>query len=228
LQISGGVSAVAASKVNFSPFYSDSTAVRGGVVIRDHAYLFSGASHTQYLVGGTGRADVSGLMQFASSQYPAISASFNALAYGGFESANYTAEWTLASGAVRSTAEARTGSYSLSFPASSGVTPSASCLIPCKPGQIVNGDYYYKALNITGTSGSFYAQIDYMDKGGNVISNVYGVAVTTTNVSAWTRVNLAVPPAPSGTVNVKLFWNIFGTTSGAPTAYIDDINAVAV
>jgi hypothetical protein len=223
----GGTSQIAANKTN-AVFYSDSTCARGGVIIRDHTYWFSGTTHAANIVAGTGRTDVSGLPQFASAVKPAISVYQNVLAYGGLESANYTAEWTLANGAVRSTTVARTGTYSLSLPSSSGVTPSAYFTVPCKPGQMVQGEYWYQVPAITGTSGSFYVQADYLDKGGNVISNAYGVVLATTNVSSWTQYRLSVPPSPAGTVSVKFFWNIFGTASGAPIAYIDDVLATAI
>lgn len=218
----GGTTQIAANKAT-SAFYCDSTSTSGGIVIRDHAYWFSGSTHTANLISGTGRTDVSGLAQFASATKPAIGSYQNNLAYGGFESANYTAEWTLASGAVRSTTLARTGTYSLSLPSSSGVTPSAYCLTPCTVGQRVQGEYWYQVPAITGTSGNFYVQVDFLDKAGNVISNAYGVVLTTTNISTWTQARLGLAPAPAGTVNVKLLFNIFGTASGAPTAYIDDV-----
>lgn len=222
LNILGGTTQIAANK-SISAFYSDSTCIRGGIVMHDHAYWFSGITHTANIISGTGRTDVLGLLQFANAPKPPISTYQNNLAYGGFESANYTAEFTLANGAVRSTTVARTGTYSLSFPASSGVTPSAFCTIPCKPGQMVQGEYWYQVPAITGTGGSFYIQADYLDKGGNVIANAYSLVVTTINVSSWTQARLGIPPSPAGTVNVKILWNIFGTTSGTPTAFIDDV-----
>ena len=144
------------AKTSFSPFYSDSTAEMGGVVINNCAFgiIFS---MTVPLIGGTGRALVQNLIsQKSGSKPPAVSESQNYLAYGGFESANYTGEWTLSGGAIRSNAQARTGTYSLSFPASSGVTPTAIVTMPARPAQQVLGSLYYKALTITGTSGMEY------------------------------------------------------------------------
>lgn len=216
-----------ASKTNFSPFYSDSTCITGGVSISGGNWNQLGSISVP-LIGGTGRTSVEGVTMLASASIPTISVYQNDLAYGGFESANYTAEFTLANGAIRSNTTARTGTWSLSFPASSGVTPSAFCTFPCTPGQKVCGEYWYRVPAITGTGGTFYTQVDYLDKGGNVISNVYGVALTTVNVANWTRISFQFPPAPAGTVGVKLFWDVFGTTSGTPIAYVDDVIGTAV
>jgi hypothetical protein len=218
---------VMAAKASYAPFYCDSTTTAGGVMI-ESINLNVASTFTPYLVAGTGHTKIGKIIQQDSAVKPAISANQNVLAYGGFESANYTAEWTLASGAVRSATVARTGTYSLSLPSSSGVTPSAFALIPCQAGQTVNGEYWYQVPAITGTTGSFYTQVDYLDKGGNVISNAYGVTLSAVNVSTWTQVRIGLPPSPAGTVTVKLFFSIFGTASGAPIAYIDDVNMVAI
>jgi len=125
--------------------------------------------------------------------------------------------------------DARTGTWSRSLPGAAGNTPSADTLVPCLPGQIVNGEYWWQVPAITGTGGTFYVQADFVDRSGNSISNLYGVALSTVNVSAWTRSTMAVnTKAPAGTTHVKLFFNIFGTASGAPIAYIDDVAVQAV
>ena len=216
------------AKTSFSPFYSDSTAEMGGVVINNCAFGIV-SSMTVPLIGGTGRALVQNLVsQKSGSKPPAVAESQNYLAYGGFESADYTDEWTLSGGAIRSTAQARTGTYSLSFPASLGVTPEAILTMPARPAQQVLGSLYYKALTITGTSGTFFVQIDWLDKGGNSLGGSAQISVTT-NVTAWTLLPLNFQvTAPKGTVNYRLTVNIFGTASGTPTAYIDDVILTAV
>jgi Pectate lyase superfamily protein len=216
------------AKTSYSPFYSDSTAEMGGVVLKNCAFGIV-ASMTVPLIGGTGRAIVQNLVsQKSGSKPPAIAESQNYLAYGGFESANYTSEWTLSGGAIRSSAQARTGTYSLSFPASSGVTPLANMTMPAQPGQQVLGRLYYKVLNITGTSGTFYVEINWLDKGGNSLGGSNQLSVTT-NVTNWTMLSLNFQtPAPKGTVSYKLEIDIFGTASGTPTAYVDDVILTAV
>lgn len=216
------------AKTSYSPFYSDSTAEMGGVSIKNCAYG-STSSMTVPLIGGTGRAVVENLKTQKSGTKPTIIAeSANALAYGGFESANYTAEWALASGAIRSNAQARTGTYSLGFPGSAGVTPSGSISIPCKPGQYVYGELWYKVTGITGTSGTFYCTINWLDKGGNALASAAPL-IQTTDVSAWARLPLNfLTPAPKGTTAFSVSFSLFGTASGAPTGYIDDVTVCVV
>lgn len=213
-----------AAKTTYSPFYSDSTCTNGGIVIRDCRYNQT-STFSVPLVGGTGRTFVENVSFPASTSRSPISAYQNYLAYGGFESANYTAEWTLGGStpAVRSNAQAHAGTYSLSFPATSTNTPSATLTMPMKPGQFVLGELYYMVSSITGTSGTFYIQVDYIDKGGNSLSSS-ALLAQTTNVASWTRLPVTFnAPAPAGTVNFKLLINIFGTASGTPTAYVDDV-----
>jgi len=178
------------------------------------------------LIDGTGRAVVNNLKTLKSgTKPPYIADGNNALAYGEFESANYTAEWTLTNGAVRSNAQARTGSYSLSLPATggTGVIPDASAIIPVKPGQYVYGCFWYKVLNITGTSGTFYCEINWLDKGNNVLGGTAQL-VATTDVTSWTLLTLNfLSPAPKGAVSFRVTLSLFGAASGTPAGYIDDI-----
>ena len=202
-------------------FYSDSTCTTGGVCI-DNCRA-SGAAGNTILVEGTGKTVIRNVMQSAVFGAATASAYQNLLAYGGFESANYTGEWTLAQGAVRSTAQAHTGSYSLSFPASSGVSPSATTTLLCRPGQSFAGQMWVFSNNIAGTGGTFYVTFSYQDKSGN---NLYTGAIltTTTNISSWTFLNLGPQiNTPAGTAQVLLTVQIFGVSSGSPTAYIDDV-----
>ena len=216
------------AKTNFSPFYSDSTCEMGGININNCALGIT-SSMTVPLIGGTGRAVVKNFnSQKSGTKPPGVAEANSYLAHGGFESANYTGEWTLSGGAIRSSAQARTGTYSLSFPASTGVTPQAVMTMPVSPGQQVLGSLYYKALSITGTSGTFYVEINWRDKGGNSLGGSALIAVTT-NVAAWTLLPLHFQtPAPKGAVNYTLSINLFGTASGTPTGYVDDLIVCAV
>ena len=215
-----------AAKASFSPFYSDATATQGGISIRD-CIINQVGNITTKLVNGTGRTAVDNIVFLASSSKPTLSAWQNYLAYGGFESANYTAEWTLGV-ATRSSAQAHSGTWSLSFPASSGVTPYAVLTMPVKPGQTVLGECWYLVPTITGTSGTFYVVIDWLDKGGNSLGSS-GQLILTTNVAVWTRLPLYFNgTAPAGTVNYRLNISLFGVASGTPTAYLDDVNLAVV
>jgi hypothetical protein len=116
------------------------------------------------------------------------------------------------------------GTYSLSFPASSTNTPQAVATRPCLPGQYVQGDFWYMVPAITGTGGTFYCEVDYLDEAGASITGANVVLAVTANVAAFTRIGFKFQvPAPAGTVSAKLLFEIFGTTSGAPIAYVDDL-----
>lgn len=218
------------AKNSYSPFYSDSTCIVGGIQVQNCLFSIT-LGMTVPFVDGTGRAIIKNINSLETSSRPAgASESQNYLAYGGFESANYTAEWTLANGAVRSSAQARTGTYSLSLPATggTGIIPSASMTMPISPGQQVFGCLYYKVLNITGTSGTFYIQIDYIDKGGNSLQGS-ALLSATANVTSWTQLKLNFfQPAPKGTVNYRISISLFGAASGTPAGYIDDVILSAV
>jgi hypothetical protein len=221
----GGVDFVwQAAKANFSPFYSDSTCTNGGVIILGGRWNQVGG-FTVPLVGGTGRSNVQDLVFQSGASKPAISAAQNVFAYGGFESANWTAEWTTSGTPppTRTTAQARTGSYSLQFPATPTNTPAATRTIEVKPQQFVTGELYYKTANFTGSGATFYVTVSWLDAAGNQISGQDNILATTT-VSSWARVPLAInTPAPAGAASFKIAVGIFGATSGTPTAYIDDV-----
>ena len=175
--------------------------------------------------GSTGNCRVDNLIQSNGSAHPVIASPLNLLAYGGFESANYTAEWTLAGAtpAVRSNAQAHSGTWSLSLPGAIGNSPSAFTTVPCRPGQYCQGEFWYLSATITGTSATFYAEVDYLDKAGNSLSTNVLLAITA-NVAAWTRLGFKVAtPAPAGTVSAKLYFSVFGIAAGNATSYVDDI-----
>lgn len=227
LILSGVTFGVTGNRVNFDLFWSDSTATNGGVFIRD-CFLGTGAvAFTKYVIGGTGNARVDNLIQNNLGSHPVLAASLNLLAYGGFENANYTAEWTLggATPAVRSNARARTGKWSLSLPGAAGNRPFASSALLCRPGQYLQGEYWYLSPTITGTSGTFVGQIDFLDKGGNSLGTTR-ITVTTANVVTWARAGFkSLAPAPIGTVSAQLSFTVSGIASGNATSYVDDIVA---
>lgn len=230
LRIAGQM-AVTGNKSNYEIFYSDATAIQGGLIL-DLAISFGGGvtytPPSYNLVGGTGRVIMNLRGVYNAAVHPGVGAGSNMLAYGDFESANYAGEWSLASGAIRSTAQKRNGSYSLSFPSSGGVTASGGRSFPCNPGQYFTGGLWYLAPNITGTGGTFYIQVDYWDFAGNSLSSA-GVLAITTNVAAWTHLNLGLStPAPIGTVSARIAISLFGVSTGAPIGYIDDITVAVV
>lgn len=230
LRITGKM-AVAGNKSAYEIFYSDSTAIQGGLILDLSISIGGGIAYnppSYNLIAGTGRAVINLRSTDNATQHYPIGGGTNQLAYGDFESANYTVEWTLASGAIRSSAQKRNGTYSLSFPSSGGVTASGYHNTPCKPGQFFTCGLWYLVPTITGTGGTFYMALDYLDAGGNSLSSGF-VLAQTTNVTAWTHLNACLTvPAPIGTVNARISISLFGVSTGTPIGYIDDVTLAVV
>jgi hypothetical protein len=212
-----------AGRTNFAIFSCDSSCTAGGVYLDNCRYAHASGAMTVPLIAGTGRSMVSNFRTLALGVVPNVLSFYqNQLAYGTFESANYTAEWTLVAGAIRSAVSARTGTYSLSLPASTGVTPEALVDVAGRVGQRAFGEYWYRITGITGTGGNFYVRQRWLDAAGNVLSETASTPVTT-DVAEWTQVVLNHGIAPKGAVEYSVFFNVFGTTSGTPVVYIDDV-----
>jgi len=226
-----GVVVVTGNKSAYELFYVDATCTNGGLRF-DANLLFGPVTYSppsRSLVAGSGRVRWAAVAQAHTTVHPAIGAGCNFLANGGFESAALT-DWTLGgvTPPARSTTVAHTGSYSLAFAATVANTPSAARSIPCQPGQFFVGGYWYQVSGITGTGATFYSQIDYLDAGGTSLGGSALMAVTT-NVGSWTYVSVyTLTPAPIGTATAKIEINIFGTASGTPIGYIDDITLAVV
>ena len=232
VRLSGQVT-VSGNKSAYELFYSDSTVTTGGLVL-DANIEFGGSvtytPTTRNIVAGTGRTLCRYVGSSQSTVHPAIGGGLNFLANGGFESASLT-DWTLTGTTppARSTAQAHAGTYSLAFTGSSTNTPAASRNIPCQPGQMFTGGLWYYCNNITGTSGTFYIQYNFLDAGGTTISGGSNLTVTTNQGTSWLYLQLSPQiAAPAGTVNVQLAISVFGTASGSPVAYIDDVTLAVV
>ena len=214
---------ITGSKSSYSPFYVASAVLNGGLVVNS-CLIANPVSISVPISDGTGITRIRNIPQYGASPH-AAAVGANILAYGGFESANYTSEWTLSGGTppARTNAQARTGTYSLGFSGAVGNTPAATRLITCRPGELFAGQLWYKALNFGGTSATFYIQLDYVDAGGNSLASAVSL-VRTTDQTNWTFLNFYMAnAAPIGTVNAKVFIDIFGVASGTPSAYIDDV-----
>lgn len=210
------------NKVSYAPFYSDSTATQRGVSLHDIA-LYATTVNTVPLIAGTGASQIRSVVQEATTQDFTGGTAQNGLAYPGFESPNYTAEWTLVSNAARSSVAAHTGTYSLSLPATSGVNPAATATFPIAPGQFAATTLWYYAPAITGTGATFYVTYSFVDKGGNSLTSSTVLAVTT-NVSTWTQLLTSLTsPAPAGAVSYTIVTGAFSRSSGTPIGYVDDI-----
>lgn len=230
LTVSGGHALViAANKAAFEPFYCDSTCTNGGIEIRDMKVVSGGKTMKPFLIAGTGRApSVPGSIQYSYGDFKLLTSDYsNLLTYGGFENANYVADWVLSvtgpgAAPARSAAQARTGTYSLEFVGSNSVTPAAVATFPIRAGQFPAIELWYRTTAVTGTSGHFYAQAFYADKAGNIL---YGDTIMdiTTDIGTWTRGSINIQCAPKGAVNLILAVSMFGVGSGAPKGYIDDV-----
>jgi len=214
---------IGTSRSNFDVFWSDSTVVNGGVFL-DNCFLGTGSTTiTAHLVGGTGPFRIRNLIQSQYADRATLGRFMNQLAYGDFESPRYAADWLLTSGAVRSGAHSHSGSYSLSFPASAGTTPSASMTRACKAGQYVQGELWYLTPDIGGTGARFTVDLHFLDNGGNPLSSSTELD-TTTSVSSWRKLRFKlIPPAPMGTCFARLLVSLSRAEQGTPTAYIDDV-----
>jgi hypothetical protein len=214
---------IQAAKPNFSPLYCDATSTQMGIVLDNVRVVGNNPVTQNIFVAGTGHTIIRNLSQPTSIGTNLASASQNQLAYGDFEDANYTADWTLSSGAIRSSAASHAGTHSLSFPASSGVTPRGITTWPCNSTQRFAASLWYYVPAITGTGGTFYIMHSFLDNAGNALSGSDDL-IQTTNVGSWTKLRISpqvVPPV--GTVNVSITVDLFGVTSGTPVGYIDDV-----
>lgn len=185
----------------FSPFYSDAACVNGGITINGGTFQCGVNAMTVPLIAGTGRNIVKDVtFSFNGTKPTKISDAANQLAYGDFESPSYTGEWTLSNGAVRSSAVARSGTHSLSFPAvgASGINPGANVSIPVTPGKYVIGELWYRTTGLTGSGGTFYVQIGWCDVAGVEIGGSAQLVITA-DAPAWTRQPLNfLSSAPKG------------------------------
>lgn len=231
LRIAGMIS-VTGNKSQYELFYSGAAATNGGLVVDVNLQIGGGVTYappSRNLVAGTGRVVWNMRTQGKDTAHPAIGGGCNVLANGGFESAALT-DWILGgvTPPARSTTVARTGTYSLAFAATVVNTPVASRIIPCQQGQFFVGGYWYQVSGINGTGATFYANIDYLDAGGTSLAGS-AVMVATTDVGSWTHVGVStLTPAPIGSVNAKITINIFGTASGTPIGYVDDVTLAVI
>jgi hypothetical protein len=216
-------------KTAFDIFVSASGNTNGGVFL-DRIFLQLGShAMTTRLIGGTGNARASNIVQAAYSARPVIGGMMNLLAYGGFEDEAYANDWSF-SGAVlpsRTKSQAHGGIWSLQIPgsAATAVSPSsASAKRACTPGQYLQGEMWIRIPSINGTGASFDYSVLYLDGSDNHIGSSGNAVSVTANVSSWTRkVLAAVNPAPAGTVSAILVLTMSGISSGAPIAFVDDV-----
>lgn len=226
LSFSQGVWTVAGNKVNKSLIYCDSTVTHGGVFLSQYA-LADASTMAVPIVSGTGRVQASHMSNYAVGAQPVTSAMISPLAYGDFESANYTSEWALSGPTppARAAGTSHSGTYALRFaglPGTPGQNNIAQCTVPCKPGQLISVDMW-AGLTGYGTGGNFYGTWGFLDKGGNAIGPS-GAPLNLTANTSFTLINFgAIPTAPPGAVSFQITATFFGVTAGTPFGYIDDV-----
>lgn len=224
LNITDSQIAITAAKANFSPFSVDDAVTNGGLYLSG-IYIADANAMTVPLVIGTGKVIITPFAFYASGGDFTVGDAVNRLAYGTFENANYAGDWTFTGSTppARTNTKARTGTYSLLFTGASGSTPQAMRNIPCEPGQRFVAEFWYQTSALSGTSGTFFSQASFCDVAGNSLVGSNALSVMT-NIGTWTKVTIGMAlPAPKGTDHVTFAINIFGTGSGTPLAYIDDV-----
>lgn len=220
---------VTGNKATYEIFSCDSSATNGGLDIDLDLKFSAGATHPRKFITGTGRSLFRYRGNSRATVHPAIGGTTNRLFNGGFEINNLN-EWALSGSTLpsRSNTYAHSGTWSLKVPGIIGGTAAASFKTVCLPGQFYTGELWYRIDTITGTSGTFLVSTDYLDVSGTSIASAAVLSVTT-NVGAWTVLNLGIQScAPPGTAYAALSVQIFGTASGAPAAYIDDVDFTVV
>ena len=215
---------VSGEKTAYSPFYCDSSVTSGGMFLSGVKYA-SNSTLNLPLVGGTGRVIADRFSAYSAGTNPVIAEGANLLAYGDFESTNFSSEWALSGTTppALSTTQAKIGAYSLRFSGVNGQNNIATCIVPCKPGQKLSLLYWAYA-EAFGSGGNFYAAVSYLDKGGNNLSAPVEIMNITSNTAGWVKIrpNIAVC-APKGAVSAKINVSFFGVSTGTPFGYIDGV-----
>jgi hypothetical protein len=177
------------------------------------------------LIEGSGNAFVDLLTTYKSGTQPRYySSQLNRLAQGGFESGNLTADgWSTTGGTPpdASRANSRGGKYAMRLRGMRGETNSASLQVSCLPGQGVAGEVWAAAVGFTSKT-HLTGVITFVDAAGNgLLSNGFMDVIAN---QPYTRMPFSTHVrAPAGTRAVVLSLSIFGTTSGTPIGYVDDV-----
>jgi hypothetical protein len=207
----------------FDIFYSDSTVSNGGICVDDIVLASGGRQLDTYLVGGDGMSRIGRVIQLANSSFPTLSRASSLLAYGGFESDAFAAEWTLSGAAGRSTAYARSGKWSMSLASTGDSTAAAVLTRTCAPGQCAQGELWY--MFPRRSSGTLYGTLEFLDAGGRPLAGYGSVIMTVSDAfENWRRARFWIArPAPPGTVFVRMSIDLFGVLEGTETGYVDDV-----
>ena len=225
LTINGGDIVLSAAKTVKAPFNSASTITNGGIRL-NNVTVTQGNNWTTRLIDGTGLGFANNTLFV--NRVPVISYAQSSLAYGGFESANIAADWAL-SGTTppsRSTVQKYAGTYSLLFAGgAANPAPQALASTPIKPGQNATAEWQLLLPNLNGTGGTFFVTLRILDKAGNQLQNYdFLMLSASANVAGWVKgLHRMGVCAPAGAATATLNVGFFGVTSGAPTAYLDEV-----
>jgi hypothetical protein len=111
-------------------------------------------------------------------------------------------------------------SESLQFAGAVASTGFAKATRACQPGQFVVGRYYLLAPGLSGTGGIFNAVINFLDAAGNILNQIVTNTVSTTQ-AAWTLFSDGHQnPAPMGTTQCQMQFQLTNVTSGTPSIYL--------
>jgi hypothetical protein len=216
------------NKTAYSPFYTTADIEHG--IWLENINIGTGSISTMSvdLVTGGGGVHARWMQYGKDALKPMIGLSANQLADGGFEAATAISEWDItgSTGATPpaiSAAQAHTGANSLLLTGTDAITPKAKLLIPVLPGQHPTGSFWYMASSLTGSEGTLYVTMSYVDRGGTDVG--WGNIVSITADTAWVKNSeiTAYNCAPPGAVNYKIEFELSGVTTGTALVYIDDV-----
>lgn len=212
---------VSGNKAAKEVFYTDS--VNGGISVIGCHWGFSSNTYTlPALVNGSGRALFENNTCEQNSVKPVTASFASVIAYGDMESASAINEWALSGGTspTRSNLQAYAGAWSLRVNGTVGQNNAASYTTAFKPGKFSASTFMYKTTVAAGGA-TFYVTLSYLSKSGAVLAIK---DLTVTNDVGWVRGYLSFAnPAPQGTEQVKLTFNVFGIGAAGCDCYVDNI-----
>jgi len=221
---------ISANRTNFPIFYCDDNCTRGGIIGRGWKVVGGNNSFSVRMVLGGGRTKIKDISHGLSTCAMLTSSYQNLLSYPSFESANFTADWTLQGTQLPTRVNTVTpyeGTYCLQLAPlpGAGVTCRATAEVDCQPGDMAAVELFYFTDSLAGTGGTFYIEASFADKNGAVLGTGQQLVAVTGNVATWTKVNGGLPfAAPQGARKYRVAVSLFGVTSGAPKGYLDAVS----
>lgn len=216
---------VMADKSAYAIFYTTANIEHG--LWLENINLGTGYTVSMDLVAGTGGVHASGLHYYKDASKPMLGILANQIAGGDMEAASDLLEWDL-TGTVGATppaisaAQYHGGAGSCLFTGTSANSPRAKLSLPVKQGQHPRATCWYMASSLTGSGGTMYIYLGYVDKGGTAVGWTTTLEVTAD--SAWTRIDIgAYNCAPAGAAYYSMYFVLSGVSSGTALFYLDDV-----